>query len=693
MNPMRPQVTSNGPRGVELLWDRFGVAHVYAQDPEGLFFGFGYAQMQSHGNLVLKLYGESRGRAAEYWGPAYLENDRWVQTNEVPERSERWYSWQTPEFRRYLDAFASGMNTYAERHPEQLDPELRRTLPITGVDALGHMHRIVHFTYLSPASAVAAAVKEWKGGAGGGAGAPAASNAWAIAPGRTAAGKTLLLMNPHLPWVDWSIYYEIHLHAPGLNLYGATQVGFPVLRFVFSEVLGFTQTVNIIDGSDLYRLQPQDGGYAFDGAVHPFERIEKSLRIRQPDGSLREEPLTIRKSIHGPVVWDREGLVLAQRTVALDRPFMAEQYWRMATAGNFAEYQVQVARLQVPAFNFTYADREGHIMYLYNGTRPKRADSPWKLRAGILPGDTSATLWTEVHSYHDLPKVIDPPNGWVQNANDPPWSSTYPPVLDPKDHPPFRPGAGGMPTFRSLRSLRMLTDDAKFTFEKLLVDKGSTRLELADRMLLDLLAAVESHGTDLARRAASVLREWDRCAEAHSSGTLLFFAFARKFLGKDLNSWANFAIPFDPAQPLTTPRGLKDPAAAAAMLDVAAQETSQEYGSLDAAWGDHMRFRIGSTDLPANGAHGGLGAFRTMRFAPDAPGDKTAKAVFGDTFVACVEFGSPVRAEVLMSYGNSSQPGSPHREDQLPLLAAKELRPALRDRVQIEANLASIDHL
>ena len=59
---------SAAPRGVEILWDKFGVGHVYAQNLEGLFFGYGYVQMQSHGNLILKLYGESRGRAAEYWG-------------------------------------------------------------------------------------------------------------------------------------------------------------------------------------------------------------------------------------------------------------------------------------------------------------------------------------------------------------------------------------------------------------------------------------------------------------------------------------------------------------------------------------------------------------------------------------------------------------------------------------------------
>lgn len=97
-----------GPRNVEILWDNFGVAHVYAKDTEGMFFGYGYAQMQSHGDLIFKLYGESRGRGAEYWGGKYLELDRWVNVNRIPERGLEWYKKQTPQFRRYLDAFAGG---------------------------------------------------------------------------------------------------------------------------------------------------------------------------------------------------------------------------------------------------------------------------------------------------------------------------------------------------------------------------------------------------------------------------------------------------------------------------------------------------------------------------------------------------------------------------------------------------------
>jgi acyl-homoserine-lactone acylase len=256
-------VAASPRKGTEILWDKFGVAHVYAKSTQDLFYCYGWAQAQSHGNLLLKLYGESRGRAAEYFGPAGLANDKWVWTNSVPQRSADQLTAQTPEFRSYLEAFAKGINDYASQNPGALSEQAKRVLPVTALDPLQHVHRIVHFTYMgSPRLAgsgppvTTASVLETPEAVG--------SNGWAIAPSHTAGGKSMLLGNPHLSWGDWSTYYEIHLTAPGIDLYGASQVGFPVLRFMFSNYLGFNQTVNAMDTVDLYRIKTQDDGFVFD---------------------------------------------------------------------------------------------------------------------------------------------------------------------------------------------------------------------------------------------------------------------------------------------------------------------------------------------------------------------------------------------------------------------------------------------
>jgi acyl-homoserine-lactone acylase len=583
-----------------------------------------------------------------------------------------------------MEAFAKGINDYAAKNPGALSEAAKRVLPVSALDPIEHVHRIVHFTYIAPARLAsttpaleAVNLLDTPEAVG--------SNAWAIAPSHTADGKAMLLGNPHLPWGDWSTYYEIHLTAPGIDLYGASQLGFPVLRFMFSDYLGFNQTVNSIDGADLYRIKSQGDGYLFDGKVLPFEKDSHELKIRQPDGSLKTETLQIVRTIHGPIIKQDGGAPIALKVAALDRPFLLEQYWQMATAHNFDEYQKALRRLQVPTFNIIYADRDGHIEYLWNGTLPRRGKGDLAYWAGIVPGDTSETLWKDYHTYDELPKVIDPPNGYVHNTNDPPWNAAWPNSLDPSKFPAYV--APRNISFRAERSLRMLYEDNKLTYEKFIENKHSTHAEMADRILPDLIAAARQYGTALAKQAASVLENWDRNVDADSRGAVLFYAWATRFMGPSLASQAGFSIPYELKSPLTTARGLKDPQAAAQQLDEAAVETQKDFGSLDVPWGKVMRYQLAGVDLPANGGFGNLGIFRVITFGPLHGG--TRSQVHGETWVEMVEFSTPLKAKVLMSYGNSSQPGSPHQTDQLPYLARKELRTAWRTRPDIEANLES----
>ncbi|MDX1547805.1 MAG: penicillin acylase family protein, partial [Rhodothermales bacterium] len=368
---------------------------------------------------------------------------------------------------------------------------------------------------------------------------------------------------------------------------------------------------------------------------------------------------------------------LAVRLVGLDQSGLFEQYWDMIRATDLESFEAAQRRLQMPMFNTVYADRDGHILYLSGGRVPVRPEGGWAEWQGVMPGTESRTLWTETHPYDDLPRVVDPPAGWVQNANDPAWTSTFPPALDADAFPPYlSPRAMG---FRPQRSARMLAEDSSITFDELRAYKHDTRLELADRLLDDLLPAARTHGTPLAKQAAEVLGAWDRRADATSRGAVLFAAWAQR-LGP-----GSFAEPWREDAPRTTPDGLADPAAAATALDAAAREVTDAYGALDVPWGEVYRLRFGGADLPANGGPGELGLFRVLWFAPDD--DRRFRAVGGDSYVALVEFSDPVRAEVLTTYGNASQPGSAHRGDQVELFARQELRPVWRTRAEVEANL------
>jgi acyl-homoserine-lactone acylase len=653
----------------EILWDTYGIPHVYAKDTKSLFRAFGWAQMQSHGNLILRLYGQARGRAAEYWGEKYLESDRWVRTMGIPIRAGSWYDAQSPTFRSYLDAFAAGINSYAQEHGDRIDDEVKAVLPINGVDLLAHTQRVLNFTFVVNPQQVKGVNDSLLG-----------SNGWAIAPSHSASGNAMLLANPHLPWSDLFLWFESQLTAPGINAYGASLVGIPVLTIAFNDSLGWTHTVNRHDGWDAYELTLADGGYRLDGKIQAFETEEQIIEVKQDGGFRRSEPLTVRSSIYGPVVAQKEGKAVALRVVGLDRPLALEQWWNMARSRNLTQFEAAIAPLQIPMFTVLYADRDGHIMHLFNGLVPKRSGGDFKYWQGVIPGNTSSTLWTKIHSYQDLPRAIDPPSGWLQNANDPPWTTTFPQVIDPDDYPPYMSSRGPM-SFRAQRSAKMLMADEKISFEEMIEYKHSTHMELADRLLDDLIVATQQQDNKLARRAADVLAVWDRKADADSRGAVLFAAWVQ-----EMGSSISFAIPWNEDLPMTTPDGLADPAAAVTALGAAATKIEAAYGALDVPWGDVFRLGSGAADLPASGGPSNLGIFRVLSFAPTQ--NSRFRAVEGDSYVAAVEFSNPVRAMVLTSYGNSTMLGSAHDGDRLQLLASQGLRPVWRSRTEIESHLA-----
>jgi acyl-homoserine-lactone acylase len=654
------------PYDAEILWDTWGVPHIFAQDAKSMFHAFGWAQMECHGDAILQLYGVSRGRASEYWGEQFRNSDLYMRTLGIPKRSSDWYQLQRPEFREYLDAFAEGMNAYATANSEEISNEVKVVLPVTGEDILAHLQRTVIMNFV--ARGFIKIAERW--GASG-------SNAWAIAPPHAAGGHAMLMTNPHLPWGEAFLLFEAQLKTPEFDVYGASFIGTPMPAFAFNDHMGWAHTVNSADGMDLYELTLTETGYQFDDSVRSFEEETEVVRIKKLDGGERKEELTIQRSIHGPVVSRKEGKALAMRLVGLDQPYLIEQYYDMMRATNLDEFERAMQRMQQPIFNVLYADKDGRIMYFFGGLVPKRPGRDWNYWQNILPGNTSSNLWTETLSYTELPRVVDPPSGWLQNTNDPPWTCTFPNMLNPEDYPAYISDRGM--SFRSQQSVRLLSEDNNISFEEMIEYKHSTRLEMADRILDDLIPAARKHGNDLAKQAADVLEKWNRCVDVDSRGAVLFGAWVPR-VENEL-----FAKPWDKDNPLTTPDGLADPIAAVAALEEAAESVINDFDSLNVAWGDIHRVRYGIKDYPANGGPDWLGTLRVLFFMQDR--DAKFRSTFGDSYVSVVEFSNPVRAKALLSYGNASQPGSIHRGDQLELFSRKELRPVWRTREEIEANL------
>ena len=659
-------------RGVtEILWDTFGVPHVYGPNLENALYAFGWAQMESHGDLILRLYGQARGRGAEYWGADFADSDRWVRTMGVPQRAAKWAREQAAPMQAPLAAFVDGINAYATAHPDRLAGAMKVVLPVTIEDVMAHVQRVIHFTFLANPQLIDSQGKRWS---------DAGSNAWAVAPARSASGHALLLANPHLPWGDLFTWYEAQLWTTGVTAYGATLVGTPFPGIAFNNRIGWTHTNNTIDGADLYELQLVGDGYRWNGGIGAFMTRTEVLKIRQPDGSMKEETLTIRESIHGPVVKSLPGKALALRVAGIDEPNIMSQYWSMLRARSLSEFENAEKPLQMPFFTTMYADADGHIMHLFGGRTPVRppGDYDW---SGIVPGTSSSTLWMTTHPYAELPKIVDPPSHWLQNANDPPWTTTFPAAIDPTKFPRYMAPRGAM-ALRPQQSALLLQADNSITFDEFGQYKHSTHVLLADRVLDDLIPAAKAAG-GTAADAAAVLEKWDRSVNADSRGAVLFEAWYRALARRG----SIYAKPWSEAEPLSTPRGLANiPAAVQALSDAAAIVVKMR-GALDVAWGGVYRLRVGGQDLPANGGPGDLGIFRVVNYTQDRDGKM--RATGGDSYVATIEFGVTPRARSLIGYGNASQPGSPHIGDQIAMFAAKQLKTVWLIRTDVEQHLES----
>lgn len=671
-------------KGTEILWDKWGVPHVYATDEAEMYYAFGWVQMQSHANLILRLYAESRGTGSEIFGEKYLESDRLFHLFNLTDSAQAQYERFTGDEKLFLDSFVRGLNDYAEANPEEIDEKFRKVLPVTAIDVLAHGKRVINLEFLSGRDVgqsfneLKELEKEITPG----------SNSYAIAPAKSESGNAMLVANPHLPWNDLYMFFEAHLNAPDFDVYGVTLVGMPVLNIAFNKNLGWTHTVNTIDASDRYVLTLEGDGYILDGEVRSFDEKSVVIKVLQDDSSIVDKEIKLKYSQHGPIIFEHGDKAYALRIAGLDNDSYFYQYHKMGKSDNFDEFEDALKMMQIPMFNVVYADKAGNIMYLFNGNVPERSEGDWKFWNDKVDGTRSDLIWHSYHDYGDLPKLFNPETGFVQNANDAPWTATYPLMLNSEDYPAYMsPKPEELPaSFRAQRAINLIKDDDSISFEELVDYKLDTGMEVAERFLDDLLAAVEQYPDPVAVEAAAVLRNWDGETNTDSKGAVLFARWIDK-LGNDM-----YTVPWSIENPVTTPDGLKDPEKAVAILVEAADEIDIAYGSMDVAWGNVNRFRVGKIEFPGNGGNHDYGVFRTMYFK--APKERNINYAFhGDTYVAVVEFGDNVRAKVLLSYGNSTQTGNRFMGDQLEMLSENQLRDAFLSKEVVLNNLAFKEEL
>jgi len=375
-----------------------------------------------------------------------------------------------------------------------------------------------------------------------------------------------------------------------------------------------------------------------------------------------------------------------------------EQFLRMIQATTLEEW-TDVMRLRAhPRSNFTYADAEGNIFFLWNAAIP-RFPHPYDAERAV-PVTHRDQVWTELHELDDLPQLLNPVGGYLRNENDGPWLTNLEMPLDPANYPEYF--EAHELSLRSQHSQQLVGGNERLSLEDVLLRKHSYRMLLADRVKGDLVTATRAAlaagalGTGNADPASvaaalTLFEHWDNTAAPESRGGVLFEQWWTRYT-EAMEAGADpahqdvevelFAVPWSSEAPTETPRGLADPELAARVFPVAVAETVQRFGAVDVAWGDVHRVRRGDVDVPVGGCAGRLGCYRVINFRDDEDGRR--RAVGGDGWVLGVEFTSPPRAFSVLAYGQSSREDSPHHADQAAMFARGEMKAVAFAREDIE---------
>ena len=658
----------------EIKWDTWGVPHISGKTDAEVYYGFGWAQMEAHANLILKGYGKSRGQSAEYWGGEQnLESDLLIRKLAIPARAEEWFEAQTDEMKLNLSSFVAGMNDYFKKHPETISEEVKLVFPIKNTDPLAKLQMSYHV--MVGAFAMQPQASQWKN---------AGSNAWAIAPSKSESGNSLLLIQPHPPWVDDYLFFEAHLKSENLNIYGISLLGVPSIAMGFNENLGWGLTFNQADAMDLIEIEIKNNNYLVDGKWKPLEVKIENIKIKQGDSTVKQT-IQVEKSDFGNIIEKKEGKALALRLSGFDRPFFMQQFVEMAKSKNLNDFESAMKMLQLPLQNVIYADKQGEILYLYNGIIPKRANGTLQDWSGVIPSTKPGALVTEYAAYEDLPKIKNPKSGFVANSNNGPWSSTYPFISKPTDYPSYiANGPFEDFDYRSRRSIKMILGDPKLSFDEIVKMQSSTYSELADRTVDELVSFAENSDNLLLNQAAVVLKNWDRKMDTESTGAVLFTNWYFATRKMDI-----FIVKFNPEDALNTPNTLSKEAKSK-LLKVA-ESTMQKYGRLDVKMGEV--YKINYANKTINGGLGlsEIGSFNAGFYRPMSATEYTLLG--GSAYTSVIEFAEKIKAKGILSYGNSSQNDSPFKGDQIQLLVDRKLRDIWFYENDIESNLSKKETL
>jgi penicillin amidase len=649
-----------------------------------------YAQAEDAFTQIEENYIRALGRASEVYGEEELRADLLARQFEIQRFSIAEYQHSDARFRRILDAYADGLNYFLARHP-QTRPKLITRFEPWHILAFGR-YWIEVFQYLNlDDEEVRRATPEQERSS------PHGSNAWAIGPSKSASGHAMLFTNPHGDFFGAELNYEGHVHSDeGWNVAGEVTLGTPTPDLAHNEHLGWANTFAFADGLDLYVETFDDPknplAYRYGNGYRTATVWTEVIKVLTGKG-IQERKFTLRKTHHGPIVAVKDGKPLALKIAMMEEGGFLQQLYYMGKAHSFKEFKAALARLGLVFGNTIYADRDGNIFYIYSATIPRRSSKfDW---SKPVDGSNPETEWQGYHKLDELPQVLNPKSGFVQNCNTSPFVTTTEGNPRKEDFPGYMTTEPDTPRSRTAR--RILSSKQKFTFDEFAKLAFDTRVYEAETEIRLLVADWGEWQTTDARRAQKLrpaideLKRWNQISTVESHATTLFSYYHRNVY----RDWWYQPPYFWPMTPVEVKSGARVKA-----LEDAMSELEKDWGTWRVPWGELTRlqrpldgksFSDEGPSLPlAGGQAHQLGM--VWFFGHRVKAEKRRYGTFGHSYISVIEFGPQIRTRSVIVFGQSADPNSKHYFDQAPLYAKGEMKPAWFTLDEIKQHLERAYH-
>src|SRR6185436_10852422 len=290
---------------------------------------------------------------------------------------------------------------------------------------------------------------------------------------------------------------------------------------------GWSHTVNDPDIVDLFIEKFDDAknplSYSYGSEHRNAIEWTDTIKVKSEKG-LDPKGFKFRKTHHGPIVAVREGKPLAIKLARLEEGGWADEWYAMGKAKNMAEFKAAMSRCAIPMFNAMYADRDGNIFYVYNGSVPRRSTKfDW---SKPVDGSDPAAEWQGYHSFDELPQLTNPKTGFLQNCNQTPFTTTVEGNPVKESFPAYMTKESD--NARAKISRRILFAREKFSFDDWTRAGLDTTVLESETQIPPLVADWEKlKATDAARAAKladaiAELKAWNHVSTVDSTGMTLF---------------------------------------------------------------------------------------------------------------------------------------------------------------------------